>query len=326
VASRYEEARAAYIEERPIYEKLVLKAEELLEEGLREAGVQGEVEGRAKEVMSFLRKLLRNPKYINGEKPIQDKAGVRVVVPYFHQAEEIGGVIERFSEIDSYEETIDRLGADRLGYLAIHYIVRIRPELLTEDEQILFSGRQLEIQVGSIAQRAWAEVSHDLTYKGFIDIPVAYQRILNRLVALMEVFDSEVGRAHEAIADLPEFSFVPLISELDRELLPLTRRAPDRTLSQIIVPPLAGLYGTSPEKVFESDVKEWINSNRERLGELYERYEDDLEANPIFCQPEALLIFERSENDPDGLRQAWPIEIPRELMISLTELWGSPVE
>jgi ppGpp synthetase/RelA/SpoT-type nucleotidyltranferase len=325
VASQYEEVRAAYIKERPIYQELCGTGKNLLETGLRETGVRGEVDGRVKDLVSYLRKMLRKPEYLSGERPIQDKAGLRIVLPYFDEEEAARAVIERFFEVDEREETVERLGADRLGYLAVHYIVRIREEFLDEEKQTLFEGLQMEIQVGSIAQRAWAEVSHELIYKGAVDVPVAYQRIVNRLVALMEVFDSEVARAREAIAQLPGFEVAPLISELDRELLRFTSKVPDRGLSQLIVPPLAALYGEDPGAA-SAKIQSWFTEKRDQIGELYENYEGDFEVNPLFYQPEAFLIFERADNDPTGLKSAWPEEIPRELLVSLTELWGNPVE
>lgn len=325
MASRYEEVRATYIKERPTYEQLLECSAGLLRRGLREEGVRGDVSGRVKELISYLQKMLRNPKYLSGEKPIQDKAGLRVVLPYFDEEGDVRAVIERFFEVDEREETVDRLGADRLGYLAVHYIVRIREEVLEEEERTLFEGLQVEVQVGSIAQRAWAEVSHELIYKGLVEIPIAYQRTINRLVALMEVFDSEVRRAREEIAGLPGFEVVPLISALDRELLRFSGKAPDRGLSQRIVPPLAALYGEEPGGIFDLRIGPWIEENRERLEELYENYEEGT-VNAVFYQPEAFLIFERAENDPTGLGNAWPAEIPRELLTSLTELWGDPVE
>jgi ppGpp synthetase/RelA/SpoT-type nucleotidyltranferase len=324
-AETYDEVRAAYIKERPLYQQLCDKSKGLLEEGLREVGVPGQVEARVKDLVSYLRKMLRNPKYLGGERPIQDKAGLRIVLPYSDDEKTVREVVKRIFEVDEREETVERLGADRLGYLAVHYIVRIRDEFLSEEEQTLFDGVQAEIQVGSIAQRAWAEVSHELIYKGAVEIPIEYQRIINRLVALMEVFDSEVERAREAIAAIPGFELTPLISALDRELLRFTSKAPDRALSQVIVPPLAGLYGQAATEIYPRSIEPWIAANRERLTELYETYGDDLDANPIFFQPEAFIVFERAENDPAGLKTEWPPEIPEQLLVSLTELWGDPV-
>ncbi|HEY5941265.1 MAG TPA: RelA/SpoT domain-containing protein [Solirubrobacterales bacterium] len=325
MASRYDEVRAAYVKERPLYQQLCSKCEELLRDGLRKAGVRGEIEARVKEPVSYLRKVLRDPDYLSGKRPIQDKAGLRIVLPYFNDEKAVRQVIEDRFEVDAREETVDRLGADRLGYLAVHYIVRVREGWLDEDEQTLFEGIQAEIQVGSIAQRAWAEVSHELIYKGAVDIPVEYQRIINRLVALMEVFDSEVKRAREEIATVPGFEFAPLISALDKELLRFTGRTPDRTLSQHIISQLGTAYKETPEEIFASSIEPWLTDNRERLAELYDNYGDDLEAYPLFFQPESFLIFERSENDPAGLRAAWPVEIPDQLLVSMTELWGYPV-
>lgn len=324
VASTYDEVRAAYIKERPIYQQLCDRGEELLRTGLREAGVRGALEGRVKELLSYLRKALRNPDYLSGKRAIQDKAGLRVVLPYFDEEGEVRAAIERFFVIDEHEETVDRLGADRLGYLAVHYIVHIREEFLDEEKRSLFDGLQIEIQVGSIAQRAWGEVSHELIYKGALEIPIAYQRIINRLVVLMEVFDSEVARAREEIAKLPGFELAPLISELDRELLRFSGTEPDRGLSQLLVPPLAELYEEAPEALFDARIGPWIAANRERLTELYDNYEADFDVNPLFCQPEAFLIYELADSDPTGLESAWPAQIPRELLRSLTELWGSP--
>jgi ppGpp synthetase/RelA/SpoT-type nucleotidyltranferase len=325
VASRYEQVRADYINERPIYKQLCEKGEQLLRAGLRADGIRSEVDGRAKDLVSYLRKMLRRPDYLSGHRPIQDKAGLRVILPYFNDEPGVQKVIEKFFEVDEREETVARLGTDQLGYLAVHYIVRIRPEQLDDEETTLFDGRQAEIQVGSIAQRAWAEVSHELLYKGAVEVPVDYQRIINRLVALMEVFDSEVERAREVIATVPGFEFAPLMTALDRELLRFTSKTPDRSLSQLMVPPLGKLYGGDPTGIFDANLAAWMQAQRPRLAELYSNYEVEMEKHPLFSQPEAFLIFERAENDPTGLGNAWPEEIPRELLVSLTELWGDPV-
>jgi hypothetical protein len=141
----------------------------------------------------------------------------------------------------------------------------------------------------------------------------------------MEVFDSEVARAREAIAQLPGFEVAPLVSELDRELLRYTSKVPDRGLSQLIVPPLAALYGEEPGAP-SAKIQSWFTEKRDQIGELYANYEGNFEVNPLFYQPEAFLIYERADNDPTGLKSAWPEEIPRELLVSLTELWGNPVE
>jgi ppGpp synthetase/RelA/SpoT-type nucleotidyltranferase len=326
VASPYDEVRKAFIAERPTYKELCAHSVELLDEGLRQAGVRATVDSRVKDVVSFLQKVLREPEYLTGAKSVEDKAGMRVVLPYFDDETVVREVIESRFDVLQREETVDRLGADRLGYLAVHYIARPKAEHLSEEQETLFEGLKIEIQVGSMAQRAWAEVSHELLYKAALELPVAYKRIVNRLIALVELFDSEVARVRERIAALPGFEAVPLLDALDRELLRFSGRRPDRILSQELVPALAALYPEPSADIYSERLQNWIEEKRERLIELYAQYEDgDADVNPLFFQPEALLIFERLENDPTGVEGAWPATLPRELLVSLSEIWGFPL-
>lgn len=321
MASAYDEVRVAFIAERPTYKELCTRSVELLDGGLRATGVRATVEFRVKDVVSFLGKVLREPDYLDGTKPVDDKAGLRVVLPYFDDEPAVREVIESRFDVLEREETVNRLGADRLGYLAVHYIARPKAEHLTEEQQTLFDGLKVEIQVGSMAQRAWGEVSHEFLYKASLDLPVAYKRIVNRLIALVELFDSEVGRVRERIAALPGFEVAPLLDALDRELLRFSGRRPDRVLSQELVPALAALYPESPREIYPQRLQGWIEEKREPLAELYARYEDadaEINVNPLFFQPEALLIFERAENDPTGVEGVWPASFPRELLVSLS--------
>jgi hypothetical protein len=49
----------------------------------------------------------------------------------------------------------------------------------------------------------------------------------------------------------------------------------------------------------------FIDTHREALTRLYAAYRDDPRARAFAAAPEALLIFERLEHDPDGLVDLW---------------------
>jgi ppGpp synthetase/RelA/SpoT-type nucleotidyltranferase len=326
VAGSYQAVRDTFVSERPLYQELAEALESLLREGLRSRAVPAKLDHRAKDVDSYVKKYLRNPKYQTGERIIQDKAGVRVVIPYESDASAVESAIQAICFIDDREIKLEDLGPDRLGYLGVHYIVRMRQGQLDGSREKVLRDLQAEIQVHSMAQSAWAEVSHDLLYKAPVEVPDEHKRMINRLVALVELFDVEVARCREMIAGLPGYEQNLILDPLDRELLKFTGRAPDRGISQIITPGIMSLYGDAPaQRLFRELIKPWIETNREQLAYVFERHLDDPEVNPLLYQPETFLIFERLDNDPEGLQRAWPPTLPRELLISLSETWGKPL-
>jgi ppGpp synthetase/RelA/SpoT-type nucleotidyltranferase len=328
MSSEYDTVRTEFLAARPRYEDLAEWTVKALDEGLRRAGIPAHVYGRAKDVDSYLKKLLRSSVYLSGERPIQDRAGVRAVLPYLDDAGTADTVIRGRFHVDEYENKLETLDADRLGYLGIHYIARPKEEWLPESQRSDLSGLQVEIQIGSMAQRAWADVSHELLYKASVDVPDTFKRMMNRLIALVELFDAEIERCRTGIRDLPGFAENQILEPLDRELLRFSGRPPDRVLSQLITPQLVAAYHRdSSEQLFTDVLAPWIESNRDRLEEIHARKREEPEAlSPLFSQPESFLILERAENDPDGLRAAWPAELPRQLLVEMTEYWGSPVD
>jgi hypothetical protein len=151
--------------------------------------------------------------------------------------------------------------------------------------------------------------------------------MMNRLMALVEVFDAEVERCRAGIRELPGYSENQIIERLDRELLKFSGRKPDHALSQLLTPPLVATYGyESSEQLFTDVIAPWIEKNREKLAEVFARQRSEPEAlSPLFSQPEGFLILERAETDPDGLREAWPHYLSRQLLDEITEYWGCPV-
>lgn len=67
--------------------------------------------------------------------------------------------------------------------------------------------------------------------------------------------------------------------------------------------------------------------HQEKLQRLYDRHRglhgvDEL----LLFQPEALLVFERIENDPFILEQEWSRHYPPDLLEQLALLWGKPYQ
>jgi hypothetical protein len=115
-----------------------------------------------------------------------------------------------------------------------------------------------------------------------------------------------------------------IIEQLDDHIIRFTERRPDRALSALSVPAFARLHDVDPERIVPDRIESFIAAHEDKLTEIYRRYRDDTRANPLLFQPEALLIFERFENDIDRVRDAWPIDIlPVDLLENLALIWGA---
>ena len=138
--------------------------------------------------------------------------------------------------------------------MSLHYICRI-PKALYEDPQCpLLNEMRFEIQMRTALQHVWANMQHDTGYKTEVEIPMEYQRSLNRLAGMLELADEQFSRIRKEINDYRRnvqslvasgnFDEVPLNGDTFRsycELRPFQRLAEKiATINQ------AELYDDSP--------------------------------------------------------------------------------
>jgi ppGpp synthetase/RelA/SpoT-type nucleotidyltranferase len=318
----YEAVVEAYASERPAYEELAEILGTRLQRGLDAQGLETSVSWRAKKVDSFVKKALRKG-YDDPLEQIGDKAGVRVIVHYLADVPRVEALVRELCHVDRRESKLDALAYDELGYLGVHFDVRLKAEVLTGAAMPGLDERRAEIQVHTKAQSAWAVVSHELLYKSAVQAPDDLRRAITRLVALVELFDAEVARFREAVESHPDFNEMNVLKPLDDEIVRFTGRRPDPGLSVLSIPTVVRLYPEPPEDVFETRIKPFLNAQSVRLASIFEHYKDDERANPLLFQPEALLIFERLEHDRDRLKAFWPVDkLPLDLLESMAAIWG----
>ena len=125
---------------------------------------------------------------------IEDISGIRVVFLFMRDGEIGRRLIEENLEILSRENTVERLSSDQFGYGSIHYQVRPKPEWLAVPTMAELGGLQAEIQVRTVSQHIWAEVSHALQYKREAQVPDPIKRSLYRVSALLDLVDLEFER------------------------------------------------------------------------------------------------------------------------------------
>lgn len=59
----------------------------------------------------------------------------------------------------------DMLETDKVGYLSVHYFLKLNNKRLALSEYKGYKGLKCEVQVRTLLQHAWAEIEHDRNYK-----------------------------------------------------------------------------------------------------------------------------------------------------------------
>ncbi len=197
---------------------LVLLKDLLLDEGIK----IHQISSRIKSIESLSKKIDEKSEKYNAIEEITDIIGVRIITYLESEVDSISDlVVKEF--IKDEENSIDkrRLKADQFGYRSLHLVVSFSADRCNLSEYKRYVGMKCEIQIRSILQHAWAEIEHDLGYKGENTIPDDYKRTFNRLSALLESADIEFDRLK---TDLTNYEVgVPELIRSEPELVDINK-------------------------------------------------------------------------------------------------------
>jgi ppGpp synthetase/RelA/SpoT-type nucleotidyltranferase len=315
--------RLRYQSERPRYQALADEVAAQLGRACRQKGLLCDIDARAKEVGSFLKKVLRKD-YASPWEDIRDKAGVRVITVYESQVSQVEEIVHELFHVSHHEDKRTSLRPETLSYLGVHFEVSL---LSSPSQEGSFDLSDLicEIQLHTRAQNLWATVSHELLYKPVHEAPPEVSRAIYRLMALIEFFDGEVERSRQTILSLPGYEEANLLELLERHFYMFASGPTDSGLSLRILTVLLPLLGATDIGAYETPFGEFIDANRPKLEEIFTDYRND-DRNPLLSQPECLLIFERLTSDRFQLTTTWGQHLPPNLLGSLSDIWGTPVD
>lgn len=164
-----------------------------LHDYLSKSGIRiAALESRVKSESSLAGKLeLKGSKY-ESLADITDILGLRVITFYPDDVDKVASAIDRLYKVD-WEHSIDKRklhDLDSFGYLSLHYVCLI-PGM----------PYPMEIQMRTLLQHAWANMSHDTGYKSNVEIPKKYIRNMNRLAGMLELADEQFSLIRMEITD-----------------------------------------------------------------------------------------------------------------------------
>jgi len=145
------------------------------------------VGGRVKDFDSFRDKILRK-RLSDPFNDVKDLVGVRVVCLFRSEVEKVATVIKDTFTILEEDNQMEGSSPDNFGYMAIHLKAKLKDSQVDPSLEDVKSV-PFEVQIRTIAQDAWASISHYLDYKKESDIPARLKRDFYALSGLFYVAD-----------------------------------------------------------------------------------------------------------------------------------------
>jgi ppGpp synthetase/RelA/SpoT-type nucleotidyltranferase len=314
-----ERARKLWLLQEPLFNEYGKLVAEHLKKTLKPAGVWFEITSRAKTVDSLVKKLIKKPKHSYQSLP--DKAGVRVVVRYRRDLSLVMPLIK--SAVDYKQVDMKSLGTSKVGYASIH-VDKVRlPTTHPECKRFPFKMFWVELQVRTLAQHLWSEMSHDSLYKNDETIqllPDDVKRRVNLMAGQIEVADREFDKIE---VEMRAEDAAELLHLLESKYYQLTSRKPDLELSLIVIRKILPLYKAGIQDA-KARIERFLGKKRESLIEIYDLAQgpDARALSTFLFQPEALVLYERLVNDKSNLRRIWTASFPESELEKLAGTFG----
>jgi len=200
-----EEQIESYAKRRPDYVVFGETLERVLREIAKKHSPAAIVQVRPKTIPSFAEKIFRKKaKCMDPVNEFTDLCGGRVITHTADEVEAISRFIEESFLIDweNSEDVSRRLKPSEFGYRSVHYIVTFAEGVFPSEDvpveipQSLYSmaNPRAEVQVRTLLDHSWADISHDRAYKSGFLVPEKWERELARLAAQLEDCGEDMSR------------------------------------------------------------------------------------------------------------------------------------
>jgi len=317
-----EAARTQWIADRPKHSKFAEEMLGRLQLVIRELGIAAQLSARPKEVYSLVKKLLAKPHLTYESMP--DKVGARIVVRYISELSQVREQLKERFVIRQIEDTSARLHIDRVGYQGIHVDGLA---LLPDDElQGEYPSRDffLELQLRTMSQHLWSEISHDSFYKndGLVQqLPQDLQRRVHLMAGQVEVADREFERMNH---EIPADPAVKLFKALEPLYYGLSAERPNVELSMEVIRLLLPLYGQNDHiDSISRQIESRFHGSEGMLKIVYSDPDNlKTDAAAFLFQPEAMMIYDCLLTDRDQTLKHWNEKFPSEELERVATLFG----
>ncbi|ELA4930024.1 hypothetical protein RFS42_001757 [Vibrio vulnificus] len=262
---------------------------------------------RVKEDDSLIDKAFYRPgkEYSDPYNDIEDKVGVRFVVLLLEQIEEINSIVT--SSNDWIHKECRHFENERskdpliFTYQSVHYVVRASRDISFEG-LLIKENTPCEIQVRTLLQHAYAELTHDAIYKAKKHVRPKVHRTVAKSMALIETTDDFFSNVYESLnrGHIEEF-------DIERSLDSLYEHVIGKLPMPMQKSALAILYEF--EDMLDADlinrIQSLITSNDDIASIIKMRSETD----PFYMQSISLFVGWLIKRRRSRLISDWPLDM-----------------
>jgi len=203
-------AQAAIATYASAHDELVLAGEEavhLVTTVLDEAGINYlTISGRTKSVASFAEKATRSRDgvrlYTDPLREIGDQLGVRVIT---YVRDDVAAVADLLADqvvvADDRDLGRETASEGRFGYASRHLQIVLDAAREGQPAYAHLPGRNVQVQIRTVLQHAWAEFEHDIRYKGTVPAEHThdFDRRFTLAAGLLELADQEFATIRDRL-------------------------------------------------------------------------------------------------------------------------------
>ena len=155
------------------------------------------VTGRVKPIESIQEKMaLRHSKLENLAQDMQDIAGIRIMVQFVDDVEEVLEIIRKRKDMRVVHERdyINNMKAS--GYRSYHVVVQYPVDTINGNQTVL-----AEIQIRTLSMNFWATIEHSLNYKYRGNFPEEIKQRLEITAKIAYQLDEEMRKIRDDIQE-----------------------------------------------------------------------------------------------------------------------------
>lgn len=261
---------------------------------------------RIKEEASLLDKAFcrKDKGYKDPYKEIEDKAGCRFVVLLVEDIKFITDIVENAPEWEAKQ--CRNFGKERdaspllFTYQSVHYIVRPREELSSNGIKV-DKSIPCEIQIRTLLQHAYAELTHDAIYKTKTSVKPVVHRTVAKSMALIETTDDFFSTVNRELNSTP-IEQLNFQSSLDFLYTKLTGNIPTPAQKSSLT--ILDEFSEILSDTLIGQIEELFIRRKEFLELLV----TEVEQYPWFSQSIVMFIIWLIRKEKIKAIEQWPIE------------------